>query len=108
MTDEQAWKELREKFPHLGTHGEKLLYFWEPDESTPVSTNIRPGWSWKSVTTQEDLADAYAVVFAPYAPGTVMIYAKWPRQGWGVNPWNTRHLIRHLVDKVMEKERAKC
>lgn len=87
---EQAWEELKEKFHHReGT--EYLLYFWRPDESTPVTKSM-----------MEDLADAYAVVSVPEALGTIIVYAKWPERGWEPNPWDTRHLIRHLVDRLRE------
>lgn len=90
MTAEQAWEELKEKFHHReGT--EYLLYFWRPDESTPVTKSM-----------MEDLADAYAVVSVPEALGTIIVYAKWPERGWEPNPWDTRHLIRHLVDRLRE------
>jgi len=102
MTAEEAWEELTEKFGRLERDGESPIYFWEPTASTPVSTNYTnkeydEGWDF--ICSMDDLPLAYLVVKSPEAIGQIIVYAKWPRQGWSANP-HVRHLVRHLIDEL--------
>ena len=99
MTLENAWKELTEKFPYIAEDNCTPLYFWEPDVNTPVSVHHKPedhGAGWRWTTFAEDIPLAFLVVRTMDAIGQIVVYAKWPRQGWEANP-QTRHLINHLV-----------
>jgi len=100
MNAEDAWKELTEKFGWLERDGEKLLYFWEPEDNVPVDARFVDDADRDRVRSLEDIPLAYAVTTMANATGQTVIYAKWERHGWEPNPWNKRHLIRHLVDRL--------
>lgn len=102
MTEQEAWSELAIKFPWVMEDGCSPIYFWEPGEDTPVAPQHAPsghkdGWRW--TTFAEDIPEAYLVVKTPDAIGTVVVYAKWPRQGWDANP-QVRHLIVQLLSQL--------
>ena len=104
MTPDTVWKELTEKFNWLEADGESLLYFWEPDDNVPVDARLNKEADKRFVRFSEDIPLAYAVTTMANATGQTIIYAKWERQGWEPNPWNKRHLIRHLVDALRRLE----
>lgn len=105
MNEIEAFAELVDQQPSIVERGYAPLYYWEPDQSVPVSTNLTEADSlegWGHIRAMEDIALAYLVVSAPHATGQTVIYAKWPLQGWSANPWCKRHLIRHILDVFTE------
>ncbi|HML56020.1 MAG TPA: hypothetical protein PKC79_18140 [Solidesulfovibrio magneticus] len=101
----EAFAELVAQVPSIVERGYAPLYFWEPDQTVPVSTNLTEAdrlEGWDHIRAMEDIALAYLVVAAPHATGQTVIYAKWPLQGWSANPWCKRHLIRHVLDVSRE------
>ena len=66
---------------------DKIIFEWTvPDDHT-------------NFTGHDDLPEAYRVEKNPDATGGIIVYAKW-RGKWEANPWNTRTLIKHLLDKL--------
>ena len=86
MTAEDAWKEMLGQLGSLKREGGRLLYFWETDDNARQRKGVVPL--------------AYAVVSMPEATGQVVVFAKWEPRNWEPNPWNERHLIRHLIDEL--------
>ena len=101
----EAFAELVTQQPSIVERGYAPLYFWEPDQTVPVSTNLTETdrlEGWDHIRAMEDIALAYLVVAAPHATGQTVIYAKWSAQGWSANPWCKRHLLRHVLNVSQE------
>lgn len=68
---------------------EQIIFEWE------VPENLR------KYKVDEDLAEAYRVVKCDEAVSGIIVYFRWKGE-WKANPWNTRSLIRHLIDQLSE------
>lgn len=65
---------------------EKIIFEWTVPADHP------------NITGHDDLPAAYRVVENEDAACGIIVYAKW-RGKWEANPWNTRTLIKHLLDQ---------
>ena len=74
------------RIPNSRFDMEKIIFEWTVPADHP------------NITGHDDLPAAYRVVENEDAACGIIVYAKW-RGKWEVNPWNTRTLIKHLLDQ---------
>lgn len=72
----------------------KTMYEWEVPKDHPNFTGC------------DGTPDAYRVLECKEASGGIIIEARW-RGVWEVNSWNTRALVRHLLQTIDRHKRER-
>lgn len=76
----------------------KIIYHWVVPDDYPDFTGY------------DDIADQYRIIEDDRSSSGIIIQAKYNGE-WRTNPWNTRVLVRHLLDVIQifnDKRKFDC